>query len=399
MRNGAEMAVKAIKSRRQRRVNNGQRVAGGRVRNALMRAGVDLPISKRSGGSNLKWGFSQKSSSNPVSYNASATTVGGKSTSFQKDEVSVILYGMKNYTATIVNIFAGNDYVWPSLTQLASQYTYFWFTRLIVDYIVSSGTATPGNISWCACKTLADATQAATDLSYLQGYTGAYSGSAYKSNTTMYPQTSFNMQYKAQGLAYQPQGEVKDPSDPLKVQGYLVIATSGFTADNTAIGTLKLGYGCAVNSPRCTLSTAPSMCLFDNTTCTSQEDFYDHVEARAPPFILRLPADPAVGSTADTRLIFHSAYDALLHIAIRGVGVSGIDCLGDSRVNCTLLTMTMAADFTETHALVHISNVRDLFDLQGFYPHFTATSTVSVTFRLEGISKVDRVALFEEFGV
>jgi len=221
---------RAIKRRRTRRIRSGRRVAGWRVRRALLRNGVNLPIPEANVAVQAPAVISNVTSK-PAQELAQQR--------IQKTENAFELKSSILFKKMLIPIFATNEVNFPSLSSLAAQAQYYKFGSLRVEYTPQVGTDTAGKVilSIFADYDSADQASAWGELTNIKNVTATvWNGMTFSINTG-----DMNKQYMNQGCVCTPYEDV-DVADASSVQGYLAIGVQGCAANDVVMGLLKITY-------------------------------------------------------------------------------------------------------------------------------------------------------------
>jgi len=234
----AKMAVKAIKTRRTRRINSGKKVAGQRVRNRLLQAGVDLPIS------------APQAIANATVRSADNTVKG-----FSKTEIAQDLITSSSWVAQlgggalIIPVSAGNEEWFPSLASEATQFQFFKFKRIMVSYAPSVSTSQSGEIAFCVVAT-PETAESISQMSDIIGQASVKSSVYDGTNSKMViTARDMNQTYLKQGYRVVSEQEwIMD--DQTMNQAYIVVGVQNCGADGTPMGTLQVSYDVDLLKPR-----------------------------------------------------------------------------------------------------------------------------------------------------
>jgi len=234
----------AIKRRRTRRIQSGRRVAGWRVRNAMLRRGISLPIpAPPNSGLNV--------SAVPVSVGAGFTATNMGSQRITRREAQYDLQGSVGFYATLpaeCMITPSNKGLFPSLATIATQSNYFRFNSITVQYIPASSSNQAGKVGIGFCSNWAAAVLASGSWSNFMGTQGVTTGNAWSPITAVADANMLNTQFLKQGY------EVRDMTDIAIAdqncyQGFLMVAVSG-NGGTAVMGQVTVSYNVTLIKPK-----------------------------------------------------------------------------------------------------------------------------------------------------
>jgi len=231
-------AFKGIANRRRRRIRNGQRVFGQRIRNRMLRGGIPLPIRNRPYIPRVS-GAAPDMVMAPVAAAASVPSINSQITRVQKTEMTVDVTGSVAFDSLLYPICAGDATAFPSCAALASQYNFFRFKWLKITYTPQCATSATGRIAIGVAPTrlAAEQCQSIADVSALQG---AWSQNVWSGGCAVITQEHMNKQYLTQGYSIVDY-ENLNYNDPTQYQGIVVIGVEG-CADTVIKGKLTIQY-------------------------------------------------------------------------------------------------------------------------------------------------------------
>lgn len=171
------------------------------------------------------------------------------------------------FSKTYVPLVAGDETYYASLVALASQYQYFKFNRVQLDYEPIVGTSTQGQLA-IACVPTWAAYNAINGWDQMLALPRVYVGSVWAAHSYVATPEFFNQQFdKGWEVLVPTTGSTY--GDVTKTQGFLVIAVYSCAATGSLkIGRAALTYDCCLMKNKCQPVVAQSAYWKNEAACT-----------------------------------------------------------------------------------------------------------------------------------
>lgn len=233
--NIAKQAGVAIVNRRKNRVKAGKRYFGKRIAQKLMKAGVPLPQQQ----------WKQENSAVPVRLNRAVMPTQREGTTVERAENTMELSGSPWRILTVK--LCPNETDFPTLVKTAEQYQRFWFNRITLNYDNVEGMSYKGTVGVCVIKDLSSLDSITNWYEFTQN-TKAVWWNAGMGFSKVLTDQDFNLQFREGGCIMPADMKTQDLTDPLYVQGFLVIAVADCEGTGK-IGRLTVTYHCSLTGP------------------------------------------------------------------------------------------------------------------------------------------------------
>lgn len=178
------------------------------------------------------------------------TNTATSQTTVTKTEYAQDITSSKIFFKNYIPVMAGESTFFPSLAAVASQFQYYRFDWLNLQYAPVQGTQTNGSVAFAPVATWSDYVAADTWDKVL-GLPNVVSGNVWKEHTMRIDVSSLSRQMKEGWRNVMP-AAASDFEDPTQAQGFIIVAITNcdITDVNKTLGRFQLGYQATCLKPR-----------------------------------------------------------------------------------------------------------------------------------------------------